>query len=596
MFKRLYSDSGLLRQSIEFGDGINIILGRYDKPRRQDGPSLNGIGKSSVVRLLDYLLLSHEAQKLFAKPKYSFLKEDSHTVSLDLTVTGKPVTITRSFGRDKDTVHLKIGSAMTYAYTVNEAENILNGLFFPTSEIRPLHGDRFRSLMTFFVKDDLDQSVRKLDPVMYLSHGGANKREMILLNAFLMGLPTSGLVAWEHKISLADQKRAELKMLTDRLEQVEGRRLSQIRADVQSREARLVQQQEALAQYDLSEDLRDLSDAIGELDLRIAPLRKEMEQLERQRERLDTFLRAKQEVDPQEIAMHYAQVSQSLGSAVMRTLSEVIHFRESLATERRRFYGKQLTELSDRRDLASASLKTLYKNRALLYQAIDARGVTEPLRDAYMRMATERATVANQLEKLKDIRDTEVVLDELNAQAEAARAAVSKSLDDAEDTIQRLRDVFVEVVGAALEATHVADGSTAYLDIARSRNKASVPIAIEVVVPQADALGNQRLKVAAYDLTIFIHAVEAELPLPRFMVHDGVFHGTSRRTVVRALNFMNKRLMRAASSQYIVSFNEDELPQAADQDRDGKLDFDLAKATVITLSERPEDRLFKHEF
>lgn len=594
MLKRLYSDTGLLLKPIPFHTGINIILGRYKEPQNKRGAGLNGIGKSSVVRLVDYLLLSREADRIFSQTKYAFMRKEGHTVTLELEIGGQLLAITRSFGRERDAVRLQQGNGPAQIYSVKEVESILNRKFFPSSEERLLHGQRYRSLMTFYVKDDLDQSVRKLNPVAYLAHAGANKREMTLLNAFLMGLPMAGLVEWEHKVSRAEEKQAELKLLTKRLIEAEGKPLGQIRAAVQSKEAGLAKQQEALNQYDLSQDLRNLSDAIGELDMMIVPLRRQVEQMERERERLAQFLRAKRDIDIQEVSAQYEAVSRSLGAAVKRTLQEVIEFRESVASERQRFYGKQLSSLEDKHADCVAQLRELFSKRAALYQAIDARGVSEPLRDAFTRLAIERADIAVQLEKLKDIRDAEIRVDELNAEAEAARAKVSRLMDDAEETIESLRDMFSMAVSAALDE-EPGQAEAAFLDISRRSGRNSVPISIEVEVPKADALGNQRLKVASYDLTLFLHAIKANLPLPQFLVHDGVFHGTTRRTVIRTLNFVHQRLTENPG-QYIVSFNEDELPLTTEQERDGVFAFDAQKATVIVLSEAPNERLFKHEF
>ena len=62
MLIRLYSDTNLFK-TVSFHNGINIILGSYSD--EVDARGINGIGKSSLVRLIDFVLLSGKAEKIF---------------------------------------------------------------------------------------------------------------------------------------------------------------------------------------------------------------------------------------------------------------------------------------------------------------------------------------------------------------------------------------------------------------------------------------------------------------------------------------------------------------------------------------------------
>lgn len=87
------------------------------------------------------------------------------------------------------------------------------------------------------------------------------------------------------------------------------------------------------------------------------------------------------------------------------------------------------------------------------------------------------------------------------------------------------------------------------------------------------------------------------LPLPQFLIHDGVFHGVSRRTVVRAMNHVYGVLDRIGTGQYFVTFNEDELASSPEDElRDGKFAFSLDAATVARFDDSPEGRLFGRSF
>ncbi|MBI5676260.1 MAG: hypothetical protein HZC48_10625 [Nitrospirae bacterium] len=80
MLVQLYSETDLLLKAFRFEPGINIILGKYSGDRENKG--INGIGKSSLVRLIDYAMLSNSAEKRFSQPKYDFLRIENHNLRL----------------------------------------------------------------------------------------------------------------------------------------------------------------------------------------------------------------------------------------------------------------------------------------------------------------------------------------------------------------------------------------------------------------------------------------------------------------------------------------------------------------------------------
>ena len=67
MLQKLFSNTGLIDDVI-FHSGINIILGKYSKDKEAQG--INGIGKSTLIRLIDFAFLSDSAQKIFLNKKY----------------------------------------------------------------------------------------------------------------------------------------------------------------------------------------------------------------------------------------------------------------------------------------------------------------------------------------------------------------------------------------------------------------------------------------------------------------------------------------------------------------------------------------------
>lgn len=95
--KKIYSNTNLFNE-IKFKPGINIVKGVYDRSKREHR-GLNGIGKSTLVRLIDFALISDTSKdSYFDVQDYDFLK--SHSVTLEFEAEGKSYYINRKFGID----------------------------------------------------------------------------------------------------------------------------------------------------------------------------------------------------------------------------------------------------------------------------------------------------------------------------------------------------------------------------------------------------------------------------------------------------------------------------------------------------------------
>jgi uncharacterized protein YydD (DUF2326 family) len=594
MLKQLWSPTNLFLQSIAFKPGLNLIVGRYSGPQPDRG--INGIGKSSVVRLIDYLLVSDTAEKRFSQPKYNFLREDQHEVCLDLDIAGVSARLRRSFS-EPSIVHIARADEGEFAYTRDEAREILGNAFFPQSESRQLPGNRYRSLMQFFIKDDLNNQ-KRLDPTAFLTHGGANARELTALNLYLLGLPNSALILLNERRDLVETQRRDRETVVKRIEQAAGKSLAELRTEVGMREREVASLREALGDLNLLEDFQRVAQRLGTLDTKIVELRQAIDRGDRQLAKLRQFTQVTKEVDVEDVAEQYLLVSKALGDLVRRSFEDVLAFRESMAAERKRFHGNRFRELDRARKDFLEQLSMLEGQRAALLRALKPSDPAMSLQDAVQRLVERKLEVDRIAQAISDIGEMDVRLTQMEFDADVARRDAMVAVSQVEDQIQSLRELFVEIVEEALSLSDT-EREGAFLDISvKPRAKgARPPIEIDVQVPRADALGHARLRLVAYDLTVFLHAVDARIALPRFLVHDGAFHGISRRTVVRALNYIHARAVADASFQYIATFNEDELSvRTPDQGRDGAFDFDVDSATAIELGDTPEEMLFGRAF
>ncbi len=124
-----------------------------------------------------------------------------------------------------------------------------------------------------------------------------------------------------------------------------------------------------------------------------------------------------------------------------------------------------------------------------------------------------------------------------------------------------------------------------------------MPFSISLEIPKADALGQSRLKIVAYDLMVFLKSRLDKRNLPDFLVHDGVFHAIAHKTLANVLNHMYHRSLLLQNFQYIVTFNEDEITVPSEnEEKFVKLEFDWTDFVVAEYSDSENGTIFRRSF
>jgi uncharacterized protein YydD (DUF2326 family) len=181
--KKLYSSPGDLFDEIIFHDGINIIYGEKRKTNIQQD-SLNGIGKSTTLDLINFCLLSNIPPRL--KMAATFLK--SYIVGLIIEIDGVDYTIERSTG-EPNTVYFGKGNDVK-KYKKEDLKEVLCDLFFKNQNYEGMYKDEwFRKLIPFFLKIQQKGKQTYRDALTYLE--GAKLLEVFQYHMFLLGLDNS---------------------------------------------------------------------------------------------------------------------------------------------------------------------------------------------------------------------------------------------------------------------------------------------------------------------------------------------------------------------------------------------------------------------
>jgi len=575
---KLYSETGLFDE-VNFKSGLNIILGKYSAANKE----INGIGKSTLVRLIDFCLLSQSAKnKFFKVDLFPFLKD--HSVSLEFWAWNKTYIIKREFNNSRKVLFGEKNRKMI-EYNESELKSILGDLFFKPYNNIYYENKWFRSLIKFFIKDDLNHKERKV-PYNFL-HPSVSKNLLLVYNFYLIGLPNSKLYQLENlKKKVASLKNMKNEMINT-IQNETGKSIQELKAEVTDLEKKVKRLEEALEKYEFIDTFKDVEERIRELSKEISEKLLEIQDVQRKLDLIRQSYNVTIEVDIEESTRFYEILSKEIGQFLRKTLSEVISFRKRVAENRKKYLADRELELKETLRKLWKEYHKLESERKELYLILDSKGKFDVIKTSYKELIKEKSSyhyitsLLNQLDEINEkIMEYEKQISELFFE-------IIEDLKEKEMEIQEFGSLFRSIVQ---KCTATSEGS--YLSIEPTPRKEN-PLDIKVDIPKSLSYGRDKLKILLYDLTVFMDIIERRKPMPFFLIHDGVFHGIDIKTKIRTLNFIYEFLNSNPEAQYIITINEDEIEQQYDGE---KLLFDVEDNTIVTYEDNPSRMIFKREF
>lgn len=596
MLKRLFSNTGLLIKDITFLPGINIIIGKYSGDKEARG--VNGIGKSTLVRLVDYAFLSDSAKKLFSKKEYDFLRKEEHEIILEFEVNKQPYFIKRDF-KKKSNIFFGKSLNELEEFENTELKSILTNLYLPVEkEDIYFTGNKFRTVFDFFIKDDLD-SQKRVDPLSFLKFG-SNKKTNAIYNFFLLNLPTKALINYEEQSKEYTKFDNAVKAAEEKIKIDTGKTVQEYRSEKFNVEQRITLLENSLDNYHFIEKYKDVEKQLVKVTRLINSKLTEYNSLDKKLHKLKYSYNADQNIETKEIKKIYNEVVDNFGNQVAKTLDEVIEFKNNILKNRKKYLIQKEDKLQKAIDVVLNDISNLEKKRSSYYKALDEKGALDSVKKTYEELIFEKSELEKNQQIVKQIDEYQEMLSNLNLTISEVRLTISNEIKQFESKVDELRKLFLDILKEAIFVDESYDNAYFDIELKPSSNRNQLPFNIEVKIPKADALGQSRLKIVAYDLMVFLINIINDRKLPDFLIHDGVFHGISTKTKINTINYVYHKYLENANHkqfQYILTFNEDEILIPDDKAEEyGQFDFDFQKSIIAEFQDVADKTIFKRIF
>ncbi|AZG35750.1 DUF2326 domain-containing protein [Shewanella psychromarinicola] len=573
-----------LFHKIVFKDGLNIILGRYSKA----GKDINGIGKTTIIKFIDYCLLSDGVKADFFSEKYSFLKTE--TVKLEFKLGNNNCSIERGF-EDRRKVLYRVNDGALNEFTDTDLRLILgaemgkgqSGVYDPLW---------FRTLMSFYLQNDHNFSQR--DPKNVLKFTvGKRQPELFAYIFFLLGIDNTLIWDFDNNSVELKKLRSDQSRINKQITEQTGKSIEDFRGECDAIVRKIDKLESGLDNYNFDENTSNIESKILILNSDISELNKQRIALASKFKQIKESLKIDIDVDPKDVANFYSQIHSEFSDFILKSLDEVVKFREDISSNRKKFLKEREVQYQNKLNSIKTKVVGLEENRSKLYGMLDEQSAFDALKSAYLNLIDEKANLSGQLAYIEQLDSIEEAI----ADRKLGVGNTVKNILAEKPTLAKLsqdiKNVYLDLVEGSVDIE--SSDISPYFNIEFKANQNS-PVKLSLEVPRGSSLGKGRFKILAFDLTVFICSLKGGNNLPSFMIHDGVFHAIAHKTRIKFLNYINKMLNSFEDVQYIITVNEDEIIFPELEGVSVALDFKLEDRTLITLEDKPEAMFLSKEF
>jgi uncharacterized protein YydD (DUF2326 family) len=549
--------------TVEFKpSGLNFIIAKQKNPgKSDDGKTYNGVGKSLLVRIINYCLGANKDNYIgFCE------KLEGWEFYLDFNIGLRKFTVKRS--TDEPQKVLFNGEE----YSINKYKDILQELCFSIPE--DVGYLSFRSLLPFFLRPSKESYVDCMSP-------GNTKKEYqkLIYNAFLIGLDVK---LAERKYDLRNEqeriKGLEANFKNDQLlcDFFTGNK--DISLELTEINDQINKLENNLAKFQVAEDYHDIQHDADAIHTQLFSLNNEIVIIDNNIKNIEESLQIKPatNISITNLEKVYSEVKISFPENVKKTLHDVENFYDKLTTSRIRRLSEQKSELI-----------ILFKERKSEYiklqQKFDEKikflGEHQAL-DVFLTLSQECSDLKirrNDFLKFKDLqseykskeRQTKIELLELSEIVDNYLAEIEESTIGIKEYFRNLAKLFYP-------------NSTAGLTIQTKTGENQLAFEIEPRIESDSSDGINNVKIFCYDLSILLMGKNHKID---FIFHDSrLYDGIDERQKSVMFKIM-KNEFSSTGKQYIATINQNQVNELRANMTPEEYNEIFQDNTILTLTD-----------
>lgn len=579
--KRFYSEPEGLFPAIEFKNGVNFIFAKKEK-NTDTKNSLNGVGKTLLLDLIDYCLLSSESKLIKSAKSNNDLKNAS--VVLEFVLDSEDYIVKRSFADPNKNILFGIKKAPSSYNSIDDVKDIFCDLVFKNEKYSGRYSNKwFRRLFSFFVKKQSAKSESFSDPIKYIKE--ASEAELIQYHLLFLNIDNALFYKNFNLQSEFKKKIPAIKEVRNLVQDTYGLPdISHAENEIDKLNAQVKKLEENIKQFKLADQYEDVEKQSNQLTLQIKELWFQNFSDRKKIESYQESFRLNDDLNVRKVSAMYKDLNDLLAQKIEKTLEEAIKFRKQIVQSRKDFLKTEINDLETGTKKREITIKELEERRAELFKFLEAKDAIADLSEAYLELSKKREELNDLSGKIKLYQDLKKEEADLKQEEAKLYAEIVSFIQKIQKDLSVFRQKFFDVHNAI----YVENKDRSSFTLVSNERKDS-KINIDVSLPADLSKGKNQGRTLIYDLAVLFHGIEKDIRLPRFLIHDGIFDGMDKAHFVHLYEYLEK-LSKNVKFQYLITLNEEGTLSDNFGHADKVTPEKIAEEAIITLT--PTKTLF----
>ena len=565
---RLYSENNVFEE-ISFHDGVNIILGEKYDDSSVKGRKTNGVGKSMCLEFLDFCFLSDYDKSRVAKiPKEVFPLEEN--VILDLDIGAETIIIKRNREQADQPVIIRGGKTVSFD-KLQDARDYLTGIIF--SELNGKTVPSFRNLFSILMRDE-----RSEFKDIIKCHDLTKKiPDDLTAHLFLLGFSLEAYKNTVETIKEIGKITTVLSKEKRELTQDGQKKISDVRAELNALEDELKKLEDAIESFKTNETFDSMEADLIELEELLDQLRKRQKALRHDYEKIRKMPKPEQ-IDDREIELVYNQFKSELGNAVVKSLNEVVGFKNKIEDFQRTLVNQKAKELESQLKSIAEQIRILDDEYSEKLKIIDKKGVLKNLKISLKIYEAKKESISRTKFLFEQYEKHEKKKRILNLQKTQQIMEIETEIEQNEEMMDSFMETILQI-HEFIMGNRECSFSIQTIDKAQSKT----PVELVLRIYDDGSRSVDRTKVFIYDMALLFNQYTRDRH-PLFLVHDNIFD-VDQDTLVRCLNYIYSQEEQYQDFQYILTLNRDKI-ENEEQRKLIRMDIDEHQVAVFTKEKK----------
>ena len=539
---RLYSENNVIEEII-FHDGVNIILGeKYDNSSVK-GRKTNGVGKSMSIEFLDFCFLNdYDKSRIVKIPKEVFPLEENVILEFDIGL--EAVTIKRNRKQADKPIIIREGKTVSFD-KIQDARDYLAGIIF--SKLNGKKVPSFRNLFSILMRDERSEFTDIIK-----CHDLTKKiPDDLSAHLYLLGF---SLETYKNTIETIKEIEAVSTVLTKEkkeLTQNGKKKISDVRAELNA----------------LEDELQKLDDAIESF--------KTNESFDYEKIRK---MPKPEQIDDREIELVYNQFKSELGNAIVKSLNEVVGFKNKIEEFQRTLVNQKAKELEVQLKNISEQIRVLDDEYSEKLKIIDKKGVLKNLKVSLKIYEAKKEVTSHTKFLFEQYEKNEKKKRILNLQKTQQLMEIDDEIEQSKKNIDAFTDTILQIHEFIMGNKEC---SFSIQTIDKARRKTPVELILRIYDDGSHSV--DRTKVFIYDMALLFNQYTRDRH-PLFLVHDNIFD-VDQDTLVQCLNYLYKQEEQYQDFQYILTLNRDKI-ESEEQRKLIQMNIDEHQVAIFTKEKK----------